>query len=132
MYVIHALNQLENLFKKINRTEYFKVLNIDLMQVHLLFTENSLFLNLQLAVNKIKAVLTFSGGWMVDELSIEANPDEAADARSCQLLRIRQLCIPELVSLLHKILHETGAYQQCVRIADLIASEDHQLYKVSL
>lgn len=43
---------------------------------------------------------------------------------------LRKLCIPEIILLLHKILHLTGNYKECVRLADEIASEQRELYKV--
>ena len=72
---------------------------------------------------------------------------------------LRQMCVPQLCFLLHTALHETGLYRkvsfsyskmfvecikkkinsfvflshiQCLQLADIIASEEFQLYKVGL
>lgn len=44
--------------------------------------------------------------------------------------KIRSICIPEITLLLHKVLHLSEDYQGCVRLADEIASENRELYKV--
>lgn len=43
---------------------------------------------------------------------------------------LRQLCLPLVCALLHQVLHTTKRYKECIQIADSIASEHHQLYKV--
>jgi len=56
-----------------------------------------------------------------------------ADVDECrrhQMLLLRQLCLPKLCLLLHQVLHTTQRYKQCVQIADCVADEHHQLYKV--
>ncbi|XP_005177780.2 nuclear pore complex protein Nup107 [Musca domestica] len=72
-------------------------------------------------------------GWLID-------PDTPKDPanispvtwenRQVQLDKIRSICIPEITLLLHKVLHLSEDYQGCVRLADEIASENRQLYKV--
>ncbi len=44
---------------------------------------------------------------------------------------LRQLCLPMVCLLLHTVLHCTKQYKECLRFADIIASEQHQLYKVT-
>jgi len=52
------------------------------------------------------------------------------ECRSRQMVLLRQLCLPPLCMLLHQVQHATKQYKECVQIADCIASEQHQLYKV--
>ena len=52
--------------------------------------------------------------------------------RQKQLEDLRKLCLPMLCSLLYTVLHTSGQYQDCVALADIIASEEYQLYKVGL
>lgn len=63
---------------------------------------------------------------MVDQREEE----EEESSRTHQLQLLRQLCLPLICFLLHKVLHSTEQYKQCVQIADVIASEQYQLYKV--
>lgn len=48
------------------------------------------------------------------------------------MLLLRQLCLPSLTMLLQDVLHTTKNYKQSVQIADCVADEHHQLYKVFL
>lgn len=50
--------------------------------------------------------------------------------RGDQLVRLRERCIPLLCTLLHTVLHTRGLYRECLALADEIASEEFQLYKV--
>lgn len=43
---------------------------------------------------------------------------------------LRSNCIPECVLLLFSVLYESGFHEECVQLADILASEKHQLYKV--
>ena len=42
---------------------------------------------------------------------------------------IRKLCIPELVLLLHTVLHNTNKFQEAVELADIVASSNHNLFE---
>ena len=55
---------------------------------------------------------------------------EVDESRQEQLEGLRQLCIPMLCLLLHTVLHTTGRYRESVALADTIASEQYELYKV--
>ena len=66
---------------------------------------------------------------MVDMSEAEAD-DPNADVRQEVLVKIRQLCIPEVVSLLHKVLQETNRFDEVRQLIDIVKSEDYQLYKV--
>lgn len=72
-------------------------------------------------------------GWLID-------PDTPKDPthipvvvwenRQVQLDKIRRICIPEIVLLLHKVLHLSEDYQGCVKLADEVASENRQIHRV--
>lgn len=44
---------------------------------------------------------------------------------------LRTSCIPETVLLLYSVLSESGQHEECIQLADIIASEKHCIYKVS-
>ncbi|XP_067027190.1 nuclear pore complex protein Nup107-like [Acropora muricata] len=89
--------------------------------------KNSLDIHTKVTVEKLYNVLLFpDGGWMVDQ----GEEEEEDSSRKHQLQLLRQLCLPLICFLLHKVLHSTEQYKQCVKIADVIASEQYQLYKV--
>lgn len=70
---------------------------------------------------------------MVDEVTeVEGGDGEPAVRSTEQLHMLQRLCLPQMVSLLHTVLHATGSYKQCVELANLVASEDYKLYQVSL
>lgn len=60
-------------------------------------------------------VLLFPEGWLT------TNPDWEY---------LRSICIPEVITLLYTVLSKSGLHQECVQLADIIASEKQQLYKV--
>uniref|UniRef100_A0A8D0F3B1 Nuclear pore complex protein n=1 Tax=Strix occidentalis caurina TaxID=311401 RepID=A0A8D0F3B1_STROC len=76
---------------------------------------------------KMYNVLLFvDGGWMVDvREDAEDDPE-----RTHQMILLRKLCLPMMCFLLHTVLHSTGQYQECLRLADMVASERHKLYMV--
>ncbi|CAD6999399.1 nuclear pore complex protein Nup107 [Ceratitis capitata] len=72
-------------------------------------------------------------GWLIDPDTLKdpANISEMDwDNRQIQLEKLRSICIPEVVLLLHKVLHSSGDYQGCVKLSEEIATENRQLYKV--
>ncbi|KAJ8245281.1 hypothetical protein GJAV_G00269060 [Gymnothorax javanicus] len=76
---------------------------------------------------RIYNVLLFvDGGWMVD-VREDAEEDQE---RSHQMRLLRQLCLPMMTFLLQSVLHSTEQYQECLRLADIIASDQHRLYQV--
>ncbi|OXB72966.1 UNVERIFIED_CONTAM: hypothetical protein H355_006506 [Colinus virginianus] len=76
---------------------------------------------------KMYNVLLFvDGGWMVD---VREDAEEDPE-RTHQMLLLRKLCLPTMCFLLHTVLHSTGQYQECLRLADMVASERHKLYVV--
>jgi len=81
----------------------------------------------KITVGKIYNVLLFiDGGWLIDQYM-----DPVADAvRANQLQMLRQTCLPALCFILHKVLHTTRQHKRCLQIADYIASEKHQLYRL--
>ncbi|XP_067420161.1 nuclear pore complex protein Nup107 isoform X1 [Emydura macquarii macquarii] len=76
---------------------------------------------------KMYNVLLFvDGGWMVDvREDAEDDPE-----RTHQMILLRKLCLPMMCFLLHTVLHSTRQYQECLRLADMVASERHKLYVV--
>lgn len=69
-------------------------------------------------------VLLFpDGGWLLDV--------ETEDKlRQQQMKALRTLCLPEVVLLLHTVLQSSGEYNECMKLADLVVSEQYELYKV--
>lgn len=43
---------------------------------------------------------------------------------------LRSLCIPECVLLLYNVLFESNLHEECVQLADILATEKYGLYKV--
>jgi len=85
------------------------------------------------ACDRLYAAITFSGGWLVDQHGEKEGEDgeqEADQQRSLEIDYLRKLCLPQLVLLLHSVLHNTGQFKRALQIADLIAAEDHCLYQV--
>ncbi|MPC33339.1 Nuclear pore complex protein Nup107 [Portunus trituberculatus] len=103
----------------------------------------------QTACDRLYNVLLFpDGGWLVDtnleeqeqdpagtsaqEGSAEGQAETAEPNRSHHLSVLRSIYIPQVASLLQNILHATEKYKECLQLADLIASEQYQLYKIWL
>ncbi|XP_070540867.1 nuclear pore complex protein Nup107-like [Ptychodera flava] len=87
----------------------------------------SLSIQSKAVVDSIYNVLLFpDGGWMVDQQEVE----QLDEGRVHQMALLRELCIPSLCFLLHSVLHNTKQYRESIQLADVIASEQHQLYKV--
>ena len=57
---------------------------------------------------------------------------DTGDTRLQQMALLRQLVLPGLCFLLHKVLHSSKEYAECIQLADIIASEKYALYKVSI
>ncbi|XP_030629555.1 nuclear pore complex protein Nup107 isoform X2 [Chanos chanos] len=76
---------------------------------------------------RIYNVLLFvDGGWMVDvREDAEDNPE-----RSHQMSLLRRLCLPMMAFLLLTVLQRTERHQESLRLADIIASDQHRLYDV--
>ncbi|XP_051858295.1 nuclear pore complex protein Nup107 [Drosophila albomicans] len=72
-------------------------------------------------------------GWLNDPF-VSKPPENAAslqwEHRQLQLEKLRSICLPEVALLLHEVLLKSGDYAGCVRLADEIADERRQLYKV--
>ncbi|KAM7351759.1 nuclear pore complex protein Nup107 [Cochliomyia hominivorax] len=72
-------------------------------------------------------------GWLIDP-DTPKDPAEIPEVvwenRQIQLDKIRRICIPEIVLLLHKVLHLSEDYQGCVKLADEVASENRQIHRV--
>ncbi|XP_076668164.1 nuclear pore complex protein Nup107 [Andrena cerasifolii] len=76
-------------------------------------------------------VLLFpDGGWLVDSSNNDepCTPEELS--REHQLKKLRELCIPKVMLLLHSVMSEMNEHAGCIQLADTLASEQYQLYKV--
>ena len=74
-------------------------------------------------------------GWLIDaeELKIEYTSDDDANAwenRRIQMENLRKIHIPDLISLLHKILSLAEEHQECIKLCEELAAEQNQLYNV--
>ena len=81
---------------------------------------------------KITNVLCFvGGGWMIDqsEPDDEDSMTDQGDSRTNQMALLRKLCLPQLTLLLHSVLHSSGMFAKCLKLADLIAAEKFHLYQ---
>ncbi|XP_071554168.1 nuclear pore complex protein Nup107-like [Temnothorax nylanderi] len=77
-------------------------------------------------------VLLFpDGGWLVDSKGSNDEPCTPEDElREHQLEKLREVCIPKVTLLLHSVMSEMNEHDGCIQLADILASEQHQLYKV--
>uniref|UniRef100_A0A4W4HPX5 Nuclear pore complex protein n=1 Tax=Electrophorus electricus TaxID=8005 RepID=A0A4W4HPX5_ELEEL len=76
---------------------------------------------------RIYNVLLFvDGGWMVD---VREDAEEDSE-RSVQMALLRRLCLPMMTFLLLTVLQRTARHQESLRLADIIASDQHRLYEV--
>uniref|UniRef100_A0A8K9UEL6 Nuclear pore complex protein n=1 Tax=Oncorhynchus mykiss TaxID=8022 RepID=A0A8K9UEL6_ONCMY len=76
---------------------------------------------------RIYNVLLFvDGGWMVD---VREDTEEDPE-RGHQMVLLRRLCLPMMSFLLQTVLQRTQRHQESLRLADIIASDQHRLYEV--
>lgn len=77
-------------------------------------------------------VLLFpDGGWLVDSNNNNDEPSTAEEmSREHQMEKLRELCIPKITLLLHSVMSEMNEHAECIQLADILASEQYQLYKV--
>ncbi|EDW77928.1 uncharacterized protein Dwil_GK24746 [Drosophila willistoni] len=72
-------------------------------------------------------------GWLVDPF-IPKEPEDVAilnwQHRQIQMEKLRSVCLPEIALLLLEVMSKSNDFAGCVRLADEIASEQRQLYKV--
>lgn len=79
--------------------------------------------------DKIYQILLFDAGWMRDAESRTSSRREQEVTRMQELSSLRKTFIPEIVSILHTVLHRSGRYQEAIQIADTIACEQLQLHQ---
>jgi len=84
---------------------------------------------------RLRAVLTFPGGWLVeddqdeDENTMDTGDVDSEDTeRKNQLIELRKLLVPRSVTLLHSLLHTTGQFAKSVALADLVSSDQYNIY----
>merc|ERR1712176_186115 len=70
-------------------------------------------------------VFLFPGGWMMDQQEVEQDHD-----RQEQMSLLRQLCIPYLTLLLHKVLTSNKLHRECFQLAEVIQSPKYRLYEL--
>ncbi|XP_076635424.1 nuclear pore complex protein Nup107 [Colletes latitarsis] len=77
-------------------------------------------------------VLLFpDGGWLVDSNTNNAKSRTLTEkSRDRQMEKLRELCIPKITLLLHSVMSEMNEHAGCIQLADILASEQYQLYKV--
>ncbi|KAK9293476.1 hypothetical protein QLX08_011597 [Tetragonisca angustula] len=77
-------------------------------------------------------VLLFpDGGWLVDSNNNNDEPSTPEEmSREHQMEKLRELCIPKITLLLHSVMSEMNEHAECIQLADILASEQYQLYKV--
>lgn len=80
-------------------------------------------------------VLDFPGnGWLVDAVDPpkDLNEEEQKEwtLREQQMDNLRKVCIPNVVLLLHTVMHSVGEYQECVMLANVIMTDKNKFHKV--
>ncbi len=105
-------NESQHLTKQVTLEKQAKQYNINLEQWKV--TQESLAKE---AHDKLMVVLTFSDGWLG-----QPEDDQA-------LNYLRKLCIPQVILLLHTILHTTEQFREAMALADLVADETYGLYE---
>lgn len=88
----------------------------------------------KVATGMLYNVLLFPDqGWLIDPEWTAAKAFELEDEewqnRLIQMNALRSICVPEIVILLHKCLHQSGDYQECLRLVDEVAAENRKLYE---
>lgn len=63
------------------------------------------------------------GGWLAENRYFEDS------SRIHQMNSLRRLCIPKIAVLLQTILQNMEMYDECLKLADIITSENYQIYK---
>ena len=90
----------------------------------------------QTTTERLYNILLFpDGGWMADRPSPPPCPavDGAGEPqRQRELAQLRRLYVPQTVCVLHTVLTESGRLQEAARLADLVAGDQYQLYKVRI
>lgn len=83
----------------------------------------------QTVARKIVDLLCFpEGGWLRDPSDLDAVV-EHVDDRTQKMNQLRRMYIPQLTLIAHTVLHSSSLLRESVQLADIVASEDHRLYK---
>lgn len=72
-------------------------------------------------------------GWLIDpdfDGKEDGQDEEDWLNRAVQMESLRKLCIPDVVLLLHQIFTLSGRFSESLQLADVISSEQRQLYSV--
>lgn len=86
------------------------------------------------AVEALRTTLQYSGGWMRpndDEIAGVDDADEMKgyEERCREIEKVRRIAVPDLVALLHNVLHESGLYNEATELATTVASDMYKLYE---
>lgn len=88
------------------------------------------------AVESLRGALVFDGGWMLaargswDALTVDDDEQLAyLEHRAEEINEIRRMAVPQVVVLLHNVLHESGHYADAVELAALVADKGTRLYE---
>jgi nuclear pore complex protein Nup107 len=121
----------------LNEILFFYVLISLKTQIHIYIIKkkdaNLLTKLLQAVKQLLFNVLLFpDGGWLVDSTNGTNNESMLSEEilRDHQLEKLRKLCIPKIVLLLHNVMTEMNEHAECIQLADILVSEQLQLYKV--
>lgn len=86
------------------------------------------------AVEALRTTLQYDGGWMrphdgQDEEALREEDTDAYWERREEIEQIRRVAVPQLVTLLHSVLHESKLYSEAAELATTIADEATKLYE---
>ncbi|XP_066600426.1 nuclear pore complex protein Nup107 isoform X2 [Prorops nasuta] len=81
-------------------------------------------------------VLLFpNGGWLVNNNNYSnfdknSSDNSEEENRQREMESLREICIPKIVMLVYSVMSEMNEHTGCIDLADLLAAEEYQLYKV--
>lgn len=83
----------------------------------------------------LNVILFPDKGWLIDadDIQLEFNSEDEVtvwENRKIQMDNLRKLHIPDLVALLHKILTLAEEHRECLKLCDIIANEQNQIYQI--
>jgi len=80
------------------------------------------------AEEKLREVLNFPGGWLVEPQDEGEMLDESETVRLEEMKSLRGEILPQTVLLLHSVLHNTGQFKACLELASLVTDESTRNY----
>jgi len=119
--VMPSLSENSNFTEKVAFEQKLKQYNVELER-----WQSNQELQSTEACERLNACITFPGGWLIDQYE----DDESDESRSQELDYLRKYWLPQIILLLHSVLHNTGKYDKAIQLSDLVASEKHCLYEI--